>query len=106
MGGEICSKIEFIPALLDQIFSRFSLIYLHLKWNKTRLLSPESECTNCLTKFKFSLGNFKKIPEMLEFVGEYPAIHPKANFNISATKSRKISCEIFHRKNYFTYFGM
>ena len=32
-----------------------------------------------------------------------PVIH-KANFDICAKKLRKISCEIFHRKNYFTWF--
>ena len=26
------------------------------------------------------LGNFKKIPGMLGFHGEYPAVHPKARF--------------------------
>ena len=26
------------------------------------------------------LGNFKKIPEMLGFNGEFPAVHPKAKF--------------------------
>ena len=28
---------------------RFSTISLHHKWNGTRLLSPESACTSCLT---------------------------------------------------------
>ena len=32
-----------------QTFSLFSTIFLHRKWNWTRLLSPESECTSCLT---------------------------------------------------------
>ena len=80
MGGEICSKIEFIPAFLDQIFSRFSLIYLHLKWNRTRLYHQKVNVPVASRNFKFSLGNFKKISEMLEFVGEYPASHPKGKF--------------------------
>ena len=30
--------------------------------------------------YEAKLGNFKKIPEMLGFDGEYPAVHPKARF--------------------------
>ena len=30
-------------------FSLFSTTNLHCKWNKTKLLLPESECTSCLT---------------------------------------------------------
>ena len=26
------------------------------------------------------LGNFKKIPEMLGFEGDYPSVHPKIEF--------------------------
>ena len=32
-----------------QIFSFFSTIFLHHKWNGTRLLSPESKYTSCRT---------------------------------------------------------
>ena len=28
------------------------------------------------------LGNFKEIPEMLGFDGEYTTVHPKAKFNV------------------------
>ena len=31
-----------------ETFSLFSIIFLHHKWNRTRLLSPEIECTSCL----------------------------------------------------------
>ena len=35
------------------------------------------------------LGNFKKIPEMLEFDDEYPAVHLKTKFWGFSVKSRK-----------------
>ena len=76
-------------------FSLFSIISLHHKLNGTRLLSPESECTSCLTCRR----NFKKIPKMLGFDGEYPAIYPKAKFSRWSVKNcKKTSCKTFHRK--------
>ena len=30
-------------------FSHFSTIYLHHKWNRSRSLSPESECRSCMS---------------------------------------------------------
>ena len=33
------------------------------------------------------LGNFKKIPEMLEFDGEYSAIYPKPRFSRKSQKN-------------------
>ena len=68
-------------------FSLFSTISLHHKWHRTRLLSPQSECTNYLTSCRMTsagqtfvptqekkktqdrrtLGNFKKTYEMLGF---------------------------------------
>ena len=47
------------------------------------------------------LGNFKEIPEMLGFDGEYTNVHPKAKFNVFGKKLQKISCKTFHRKTYF-----
>ena len=47
-------------------------------------------------------GNYKKIPEMLGFDGEYPGGHPRTNFGTGDTKLQKISSKAFHRKNYFT----
>ena len=64
-------------------FSLFSTISLHDKWNGTRLLSQESECTSCLTSYWTNLrklGSFKKISKMYGFNGEYPAVHPKIKF--------------------------
>ena len=47
------------------------------------------------------LGNFKKIPEMLGFDDEYPAVHPKAKFWGFSVKSRKKLAVKHHRKTYF-----
>ena len=44
------------------------------------------------------LGNFKKDPETVGFDYDYPACHPKTNFDIFAKKLQKISCKTFHRK--------
>ena len=55
--------------------------------------------TNISSEYSFKnydfrkLGNFKKIPELLEFDGEYPAGHPKAKFWRFLVKK--------HRKAYF-----
>ena len=61
-------------------FSRFSKVSFHHKWNRTRLLSQESEYATCLTSCQTTYdlgskkcGNFKKIPEMLGFDGGYTA---------------------------------
>ena len=35
-----------------ETFSLFSTISLYHKWNGTKLLSPESECTSCLTSWQ------------------------------------------------------
>ena len=51
--------------------------YYHLKVN-VRVASRVTEPLK--TKDLRKLGNFKKIPEMPEFDGEYPAVHPKAKF--------------------------
>ena len=32
-----------------ETFLRFSIVSLNHKWNGARLLSPETECTSCLT---------------------------------------------------------
>ena len=45
------------PIIFDKIFpnfSRFNTISFHHKWNRTRLLPPESECTSCLTSCRTS----------------------------------------------------
>ena len=37
------------------------------------------------------LGNFKKIPKTIGFLGEYPAVHPKAKLRRFSVKNRKKS---------------
>ena len=37
-------------------FLRFSTVSFHLKWNGTRLYSPESDCTCCFTSYPTTLG--------------------------------------------------
>ena len=36
-------------------FSLFNTIILHHKWNGARLLSPESECTSCLSSWPYGI---------------------------------------------------
>ena len=48
--------------------------------NETILLSPESDCTKFIYKFIYTVWNLKKISEMLEVDGKYPAGHPKRKF--------------------------
>ena len=45
-------------------------------------MKKENVCTSYLTSCRRlkDLGNFKKIPEMLGFDGEYLAGHPEAKF--------------------------
>ena len=75
-------------------FSTFSTIFLHHKWNETRLLSKKREFTSCLRK----LENFKKIPEMLGIKIECSARHLKGNFDTFVR-----SCKTLHWKTYFTW---
>ena len=97
-----------------ETFSLFSTICLHHKWNGTRLLSPENECTSYLTSCRATFSplggsmcphkkkktfqeNFKKIPEMLGFDGEYPAVHPIARFwrfLVKKCKKSAVKCSI------------
>ena len=48
-------------------------------------------------------GNFKKIPEMLGFHGEYPADHPKRQILTFLQEIlQKIHCKINHGKTFLT----
>ena len=57
--------------------SETELDYYHQKGN-VRVASRVVE--RLKTKDLSKLGNFKEIPEMLGFDGEYPAVHLKAKF--------------------------
>ena len=57
--------------------SKTELDYYHQRWN-VRVASQVVE--RLKTEDLRKLGNFKKIPEMLGFDGEYPATHPKGKF--------------------------
>ena len=45
-----------------ETFSLFSTISLYYKWNGTRLLSPEGECTSCVTSYR-TTEDFRKFQE-------------------------------------------
>ena len=47
LAKHICGILQSRAKHL-QTFSHFSTTFLQHKWNGTRILSPESECTNCL----------------------------------------------------------
>ena len=71
---------EHFKTILGKRFedSCLSPIFLWYKLSRSRLLSPESECTSCLTSWETTydfrkLGKFRKICEMLGFVGQWPA---------------------------------
>ena len=94
-----------------ETFSHFRTISLQHKGDGTRLLSPESECTSCLASYRTTnlrlriLENQKisrKFLKYLGFLASTQPVNPKANIDICARKSRKVSCKTFHRKTCFT----
>ena len=73
--------------------------YYHQKVN-VRVMSQVAE--RFKTQDLKKLVNFKKIPEILGFDGDYPVVHPKSQIlTFFGKKLQKISCKIFHRKTYF-----
>ena len=68
--------------------SETELGYYHQKVN-VRVASRVAERLKTYDLRK--LGNFKKIPEMLEFDGELPVVHPKAKFDVFWQKNCKNS---------------
>ena len=76
LGQNICRLFHFLARFLFTT-SDTELDYYHNK-TSVRVASrvPERLKPSDLRKF----GNFKKIPEMLGFEGEYPGGYPKANF--------------------------
>ena len=87
-------KFDFSKEALElkvAIFSRF----LESKW----MYELPQELPNDLR-----LGRkFKKIPEILGFDGDYPAVHSKAKFWCFFDKKlQTISYKTFHRKTYFS----
>ena len=79
-----------------QTFSRFSTISLNHKWNRTRLLSPESEMYQLSREL--DIRNLHENSGKLRFGSKYTASHPRANFDICARTSSKNSCKTIHRK--------
>ena len=75
LGPNICRLFHFLARFLFTT-SDTELDYYHNK-TSVRVASRVSERLKPLDLRKF--GNFKKIPEMLGFEGEYPG-YPKANF--------------------------
>ena len=75
-GQNICRLFHFLARFLFTT-SDTELDYYHNK-TSVRVASrvPERLKPSDLRK----LGNFKKIPQMLEFEGEYTGGYPKANF--------------------------
>ena len=71
--GQITCRLFHLWAQFLFTASETELDYYHQKMNVRFALR-----VNNLRLGK--LGNFKKIPEMLGFDGEYPAVHPKAKF--------------------------
>ena len=43
------------PQKIIETFLSFSMVYSYCKWNWPRLLSPEIECTSCLTNCRKTL---------------------------------------------------
>ena len=76
LGQNICRLFHFLARFLFTT-SDTELDYYHNK-TSARVASrvPQRFKASDLRKF----GNFKKIPEMLGFEGEYPDGCPKANF--------------------------
>ena len=95
-----------------QTFSRFGLISLDHKWNRTRLLLPEIEiwvASQAAERLKTwdprKSGNFSKINKMLGFYDAYPAGHPKAKYRCFSVKNwKKSAVKDSIRKNYFALF--
>ena len=91
----LCELKRLTPTILDKesicTFSRFRTISFHHKWNATRLLSPECECTNCLMSFRTTgdlgsqeIKNFKKSLKCLDLMASTQPIIQKVNFDIYA----------------------
>ena len=75
LGQNIC-RLHFLAQFV-LITSETELNYYHQKVN-VRVASRVAE--RLKTKYLRKLGNFKKIPQMLGFDGEYPAVPLKAKF--------------------------
>ena len=100
------SQWLFLPSWIKrlQTFPCFSIIFLHHKWNGTRLVSPENPsrvAKSLKTKDLRELGNFKKIFKTLGFNDEHPADHPRAKFwHVLIKYCKKISSRTCHSKTY------
>ena len=75
LGQNIC-RLHFLAQFV-LITSETELNYYHQKVN-VRVASRVVE--RIKTEGLGKLGNFKKIPEMHGFDGEYPAVYPEAKF--------------------------
>ena len=60
------------------IFQVIAKVFFKVTYVKRAIISIKLCFSISLCSRK--LGNFNKIPEMLGFDGEYPAVHPKAKF--------------------------
>ena len=74
------------------------LDYYHQKVN-LRVASQVAEPLKTYDLRK--LANFKKIPEMIGFDGEYTTVHPKAQFWGLVKNCKKPVVKHFIEKNYF-----
>ena len=106
--ADVAWSIQSSTKHLDT-FSLFSTICLHHKWNGTRLLSPESECTSCLTNCRTTedLGSskikkFQENPWNAWIWWRVPNRLSKGRIlTFFDKKLQKISCKTFHRKKLF-----
>ena len=94
-----------------QAFSHFSTISVHLKWKRTRLLSPKREYTSCHTRcwMTSDLGTYnimqfhRNSKNAWNWWESTPPATQKTNFDSCATKLGKAGCKMFHRKTYVAY---
>ena len=105
--------LRLLGIILDktflETFSLFSTICFHCKWNQTRLLSPESGCTSCLTSCWTTkdigpeeIRKFQKNPWNAWVWWQVPSRPPKSQIlTFFSKKLQKISRKTFHRKTYF-----
>ena len=78
LGQNICRLFHFLAQFVFPT-SKTELDYYHHRVN-ARVPSRVAERLKERLKDLRKLGNCKKIPEMLGFDGEYPAVHPRSKF--------------------------
>ena len=75
LGQNVCRLFH----ILAQFFSTTSKTELNYYYQKVNL-RVASWVADRIKAYLKKLGNFKKIPKMLQFDGEHPTSHPRGKF--------------------------